>query len=104
MACSQSCCEDKFVAADHIPDSEPSSSATGVGTLGSFTESEVEELLSQYATTSTRFEVRFFHLTYFKVTNASDADFNENLGNAIRAIAAEVYPELILEGSSGGFL
>uniref|UniRef100_A0A914BW04 Phosphatidylinositol 4-kinase type 2 n=1 Tax=Acrobeloides nanus TaxID=290746 RepID=A0A914BW04_9BILA len=82
---------------DPTPESEASSSSAGPNDIitngSSITETEVEELISQFATTSTRFEV----------TNASDADFNYNLGNAILAIDAEIYPQLICEGSSGSY-
>uniref|UniRef100_A0A914CJG2 Uncharacterized protein n=1 Tax=Acrobeloides nanus TaxID=290746 RepID=A0A914CJG2_9BILA len=86
--------EDYNSTLDPTPESEASSSSAGPNDIhtngSSITETEVEELVSQFATTSTRFEV----------TNASDADFNYNLGNAILAIDAEIYPQLICEGSS----
>jgi hypothetical protein len=49
---------------DPTPESEASSSSAGPNDIrtngSSITETEVEELISQFATTSTRFEVCFY--------------------------------------------
>ncbi|KAH7720845.1 phosphatidylinositol 3 [Aphelenchoides avenae] len=55
--------------------------------------SKARRKLTQFVATSSR----------HAVTGSEDADFNANLAEAVRAIEAGIYPELISGGSSGSY-